>query len=179
MSIYFGSPHIKTLIKLQELAQKHDCTISFGVNVINDTDECDWDILAKQYNMSDSVREDLEDNLEITKSETTGYHYWFELRDHRDKDKTIYNTLVYTDLNIYVSYDYINTDNLSDESREWLEDNNDYEGYLGGYYDDTTIKGFKGVDTSDIGVYREGIALKYFGDLVCDYLGEERIVEVY
>lgn len=28
-------------------------------------------------------------------------------------------------------------------------------------------------------VYREGMALKIFGDLVCDYLGEERIVRTY
>lgn len=28
-------------------------------------------------------------------------------------------------------------------------------------------------------VYREGMALKFFGDLVCDYLGEERIVRTY
>lgn len=177
MSIYFSSTHIKTLIKLQELAQKHNCSIDFGVNIVNDIDECDWDILAKKYNMPDSVREDLVENLEVTRGKTTGYHYWFELRDHRDKDKTIYNTLTYTDLDMYINYN--NTDDLSDESIEWLEDNNDYEGYLGGYYDETTIKGFKGVDTSNVGVYREGITLRCFGDLVCDYLGEERIVEVY
>ena len=41
----------------------------------------------------------------------------------------------------------------------------------------TTIKGFDGLEHPS--VYREGMALKFFGDLVCDYLGEERIVRVY
>lgn len=177
MSIYFGSSHIKTLIKLQELAKKHNCSIDFGVDIVNDDDCCDWDILAKSYDMPDTVREDFVDNLYINKSGTNGYNYWFELRDDRNKDKTEYNTLTYSNLYMYAEYDDI--DDLSDESREWLEDNISYPGFLDNDYEHTIIRGFKGVDRSNINVYREGMTLKFFGDLVCDYLGEERIVEVY
>jgi len=44
----------------------------------------------------------------------------------------------------------------------------------------TIINGF-GNETKvvDYRVYREGMALKFFGDLVCDYLEEPRIVESY
>lgn len=40
-----------------------------------------------------------------------------------------------------------------------------------GFGNDNRIKDFR--------CYRPGMALKYFGDLVCDYLGEERICRVY
>ena len=43
---------------------------------------------------------------------------------------------------------------------------------------DTVVRGFDGVSTY-INVYREGMALKFFGDLVCDYLGEPRIIRTY
>ena len=43
--------------------------------------------------------------------------------------------------------------------------------------DETVIKGFNGLEHPN--VYRAGMALKFFGDLVCDYLKEERIVRSY
>ena len=44
-------------------------------------------------------------------------------------------------------------------------------------FGETKVTGFPGQERPN--VYREGMALKFFGDLVCDYLGEERIVRTY
>lgn len=42
---------------------------------------------------------------------------------------------------------------------------------------ETEVTGFPNQERPN--VYREGMALKFFGDLVCDYLGEERIARTY
>lgn len=84
----------------------------------------------------------------------------------------------------YEPDDDIDDDNpLSKETEEFLEDN-DYESSDDGgkrllyvSFSETKIKGFDKQEHPS--VYREGMALKFFGDLVCDYLGEERIVRVY
>ena len=44
-------------------------------------------------------------------------------------------------------------------------------------FGETKVTGFP--EQEHPSVYREGMALKFFGDLVCDYLGEERIVRTY
>ena len=68
---------------------------------------------------------------------------------------------------------------LKDETRDFFSVNESWEWALFKETADQRIHGFEGVDTSEINVYREGMTLKFFGDLVCDYLGEERIKEVY
>ena len=72
---------------------------------------------------------------------------------------------------------------VDDETQEWIDENcedgwgtNDYSFYDDGDY--TKVIGFKGVKTK-VNVYREGMAVKNFGDLVCDYLHEPRIIKNY
>ena len=180
MGVRLGTTHMKTLFKLYEMAEKHNCYILMGVDDIYDNEDCDMDYIAKRGDMSDKVRKEIENNLYIEEARTIGYSYWFELVDKRDKEHIKYNNLEYKDYSTWFRYDENDVDSLSKEAQEWLEENDEYQD--GSIYQNCAhqeMNGWEGVDTSEINVYREGMLLKFFGDLVCDYLGEERIYEVY
>ena len=179
MGIRLGTVHISTLAKLHQIAEKHNCYIAMGVDDVHDNEECDMNSIAKRTDMSDEIKRELEYSLDKTGEGQSGYRYWFELIDKRSS-QTKHNYIEYQDIDTWFSYDPKDIDELSEETQEWLEENDEYEnGVIWQRCDSQSISGWEGVDTSEINVYREGMLLKFFGDLVCDYLGEERIVEVY
>lgn len=178
MNITFGQAHIRTLIKLQALAEKHNCSICFGTNYSFDADADIEDFKPYFDDLTDEVIEDINDNLIKQRIDITSSHYWFELYD-RNTSKS--NSLTYTETRGYAQYEG-SCDSLEDKTEIFFENNgadwsDDYIIHF--YRDSQTIQGFKDVDQMQINVYREGMLLKFFGDLVCDYLGEERIHEVY
>ena len=174
MGIEFYDAHMKTLNKLYEMAKKHECIINFGMNDIHE-EAFDWILFAEQNHIeNDDVMQDLVDNLDTYRDTTYGASYWFELYDSNTGKRNIIN---YCD---YVSYcNYEEPYKCSDEAVEILEEFSDYSHYLECRCATTNFYGWEGVDTSEAQVYRSGMLLKFFGDLVCDYLGEERIKEVY
>lgn len=183
MNIYFSSTHLQTLCNLKALAEKHGCSINFGVN-----DFDDFTGYEKFTDYSEAVIEELRDRgyfwTDTEKGSATGS--WFELFDPNN-EKCHYHNLTYFSGWQAVEYepdDDIDDDNpLSKEAEEFLGDNTYEECDYGGKnllyvsFADTEIRGFEGQEHPS--VYREGMALKFFGDLVCDYLGEERITRVY
>ena len=177
MNIRFGPTHIKTLIKLQALAEKHNCSITFGTNDdFNSKAEIDG---FKPYfkDLTDEIIEDINDKLIQQRVEIKSSIYWFELYD---KNTNKYNTLTYEESEGCALYDK-GYQLLEEDTETFFEDNgNDWCDYgLDFRQCSQEIRGFENVDKSQINVYREGMLLKFFGDLVCDYLGEERIHEVY
>ena len=176
MNIRMSATHVKTLCKLKELAEKHDCEIRVGMNSRNQVDTVDWDLIKKHTGSSDDVIDELQDVLFTDGSIYQFEEYWFELYD---KVKKTHNILSYIEEQTSFCYQVDDEDDLSEAAHEWIELNIEYTGSYGcgRIYDN--IYGFEGIDTSFVNVYREGMLLKFFGDLVCDYLGEERIHEVY
>lgn len=184
MNVYFSSTHLQTLCDLKALAEKHGCFISFGVN------NYDGFIgYEKFFDYSEDIIEELRDQgyfyTDTEKGSTSGF--WFQLFDPNNNERH-YHNLTYSSGWQAVEYelnDDVDDDNpLSKEAEEFLEDNtydcSDCYGEKRSLYvsfDDTEVNGFEGQEHPN--VYREGMALKFFGDLVCDYLGEERIVRTY
>ena len=184
MNIYFNSTHLQTLCDLKALAEKHGCSISFGVN-----DFDDFTGHEKFTDYSENIIEELRDRgyfwTDTKKGSATGF--WFKLFDPNN-EKCHYHNLTYFSGWQAIEYelnDDVDDDNpLSKEAEEFLEDNTyDYSDCFGTKrllqvsFAETEIRGFEGQEHPS--VYREGMALKFFGDLVCDYLGEERIGRVY
>ena len=168
---------------MKALAEKHGCSISFGVN-----DFDDFTGYEKFTDYSENIIEELREQgyfwTDTEKGSAMGF--WFELFDPNNEELHYHNLTYFTGWQAveYELNDDVDDDNpLSKEAEEFLEDNTYEECDYGGKrllytsFSETNIKGFKGQEHPS--VYREGMALKFFGDLVCDYLGEERIVRVY
>lgn len=184
MNIYFSSTHLQTLCDLKALAERHGCSINFGVNVFDN-----FTGYEKFTDYSESIIEELREQgyfwTDTEKGSATGF--WFQLYDPNN-EKCRYHLLTYFSGWQAVEYelnDDVDDDNpLSKEAEEFLEDNT-YDCWdcygakrlLYASFANTEIRGFEGQEHPS--VYREGMALKFFGDLVCDYLGEERIVRTY
>lgn len=172
MNIRINPVHINTLFKLKELAEKHNCVIYCGVNNFTDKD-VDWTILEKSYENKNITKELSELYLENECSVSTSYYYTLY-----DKNNNTYHSLTYTEAEVSFRYDddiwYIDK-----EALEWLKENSPCSNIMIYSTNYQTIQGFNNVDKKKIYVYREGMLIKFFGDLVCDYLGEERIQEVY
>lgn len=176
MNIRLSSTHLKTLTKLHEMAEKHNCLISFGINNQSDTD-LDDELLIEKAGLSKKLYNKLTE-LTLKNVHSQNQQYYYTLFDK--------NNRTYHSLSLYqasISFFYNEDDTDSDKLLSWLEDYSN-ESWLSErffYYstDYQTISGFDNVDKTNISVYREGMLLKFFGDLVCDYLGEERIQEVY
>lgn len=178
-SINFYGAHVQTLSDLNELAKKHNCTITFGIDNLFDRG-ADWSI----YNCPKRIINELENKGSVNYDEdlTTGIRYWFELYD---KTKDVSNTLTYTKGFAKRVYEVDYDQELSESAKNWIEeilldwqdisDDDKYE--LWTDFGGTTMTGFKGRKKPD--VYREGMLLKFFGDLVCEYLHEPYIVRTY
>ena len=176
MNIRMSNTHLKTLTKLYEMTEKHNCTISFGQNNDSNTD-LDNDLLEERANMPSKLLYEFTGMvLENTFSQNSSYYFTLY-----DKTNKTYHTLSLHEAMTSCFFDESDTD--SEELLEWLEDYS-HESWLSDKYfcyntSYQVIQGFDNVDKTNINVYREGMLLKFFGDLVCDYLGEERIQEVY
>lgn len=184
MNIDFHSGHIETLCDLKAIAEKHNCKISFGVRSYteNTLDE----ELLKQEGFTDDEINYMRDSLEIVDTSYTDDSIYFELIE---KDSGKVNSLIYAKRGavIIISKDscrseYLN--DMSDELYDKLEEHDssyDYDNFtIYIDHDPTIIRGFGNDEiVENYQVYRSGMALKYFGDYVCDYLGELRIERVY
>lgn len=176
MNIRLNTAHMETLCKLNELAKKHNCVINFGLNNNSDTD-LDQDLLTEKGGLSKKLLNEFM-SLDLGNTFSQNSSYYFTLYDKTNKT---YHTLSLYEAMTSCFFDESDTD--SEELLEWLEDYS-HESWLSNKYfcyntSYQVIQGFDNIDKTNINVYREGMLLKFFGDLVCDYLGEERIQEVY
>lgn len=177
MNVYFGSNHMQTLCDLKTLAEKHNCFIHFGVYQENTVD-------VTLEDFEGSTQEIIEE-LQNKGSFSNGCHdvtdMWFELFDATNKT---YHTLSYYQGIESIEYALDILEDLSYEADSFLENNlvdwqsmTDDTLLISRNLDETRVTGFPEQERPY--VYREGMALKYFGDLVCDYLKEPRIARVY
>lgn len=183
MNILFTETHLETLCKLKTLAKKHNCSIRVGVH-----NSCGFIDYEKFIGYSKYIIEELQTRgvfVDSTKHGTLT-DLWFELFDPNNA-KPHRHSLMYSKGLQVVEYkldDDVNNHNpLSEDAEKFLEDNH-YKEFadceqkiLYVSFSETAIEGFEKQEHPS--VPREKMALKFFGDLVCDYLGEERIVEVY
>ena len=181
----FTSAHVNTLCKLKGLADKHNCKIAFGTNVSCD-DEVDYDLIEyiqkktkDECKLTKKIAEDLREYAKLYRELTNCTSFWFELYDNNTGKHHI---LDYSCSHIHFGLSNLEECDISKKTLEWVQTNS-----LGWYdtywfefnYDETKLRGWDGINTKDCNVYREGMTLKFFGDLVCDYFGEPRIKEVY
>lgn len=184
MNIDFYSSHMDTLADLMRLAEKHNCCIRFGFDASSER-EIDKDIL-KKCGLADALFQELEEQMTISDCQSNFGKVWFELYD---KTANTINILTYIQSSTYFSVEKISElefryEYPSNELVEWLEENDECleaDNYIiHQAYNPTIIHGFGNEKrVEDFRVYRSGMALKYFSDLVCDYLGEPRINRVY
>lgn len=178
MNVHFISAHLQTLCDLKALADKHNCIINFGVDNYEGTEDIDFNYF------DGSTKKIIKELNHKGKFENPKYnitHLWFELHD---KNNNSYHALSYSEGEQSATYILNYLEELSDEASAFLEDNlvswqsiEDDELLITCRLDKTTMTGFPGQEKPE--VYREGMTLKFFADLVCDYLGEKRIERVY
>ena len=186
MNIYIGTEHLKTLEDLRKIAEKHDCAIRFGYN-----DDVSREIEGSFLDRVGINRKTIDalcspHCFSVKNALYTCRKYWFELYENKT-DKS--NTMTYIDEDIYFEVDDIfRFDEMyqdeCDTINEFIEEHAEIYGDCGNSFafsdNPTLIYGFGNKKRiSDYRCYREGMALKYFSDLVCDYLGEKRIERVY
>lgn len=184
MNIDFGSNHMQTLADLQALAEKHNCKITFGF-YSNSDHELDDDVLEK-HGFTEEMREELRDSdLMLIKDCTSTFEkVWFELLESNGKS----NTMAYIQSGTYfiaeLEDSFYREKEASDELIAKLEERDEMY-YTGQYtinlsHNPTIIYGFGNKEkVEDYRVYRSGMALHFFSNLVCDYLNEPRIKRVY
>lgn len=200
MTITFGDTHIDTLIKLKELAVKHGMLIRFGTESSFKIDE-DVTLLDEVLNFKEYELDYLDDNsFEIIKGDVQHKFnkVWFELCEPRPKEKhPKYHTMSYTEEEVFClledgwkehierDIDILKLEENEEGAKivegvlEKFEDNAE-EDYLAASTSPTIIFGFgKEEKREDYRVYRSGMALHYFMELVCDYLGEPHILNTY
>ena len=196
-SIDFYGAHFETLAELQALATKHNCKLSFGVrNHPMQLDDIDKKYLMKHFNCPEDIAE------EICEKEICSFdHYnggdvsyiYFELRDYTDENHIKYNILdkTYCEFSFKIhidSYYYTSEEHeISEKTLQWLQENsmNDEWGLddtndfiMIDNYENEEVHGFEGIKKEGW-CYRTGMILAVFTQLVCDYLGEERIKRTY
>lgn len=186
MNIEFYSNHMESLSDLMKIAEKHNCTITFGFMSHSDGD-IDEDVLKKN-GFTTELLEELNDKMKVNDSGSTFDKVWFQLYE---KDTETYHTMTYIESSASVivekldEYEFrYDDEEPSDDLIAKLEEHDhllDYGAYtINVHYNPTIINGFGNEKrVEDFRVYRSGMALKFFGDLVCDYLNEPRIKRVY
>ncbi len=181
MNIEFTNTHMETLCELKALAEKHGCRITFGVDSWTGADP-DFEEFS---NYTSEIYEELYDKGSFLNGGIDVTKFWFQFYDPNNKDRQ-YHYLEYSEGEQTITYELLSFEELSEEADNFIEENRadwcedsliDDEVVLFARLGGTTVKGFEGQEHPS--VYREGMALKFFGDLVCDYLGEERIVRTY
>lgn len=186
MNIDFCNSHMETLADLMKIAEKHNCTITFGVTSHGDR-EIDDDVLKKNGFKAELLTE-LYEKMEVKDAASTFDKVWFQLHE---KDTKTCHTMAFIENITYAIVEKI------DECHIWSDDENPSDELIakleeldelleiGVYtinqsYNPTIIYGFGNKEkVEDFRVYRPGMALKFFGDLVCDYLKEPRIQRYY
>ena len=182
MNIDFGTSHMETLSDLMKLAEKHNCRITFGFASMPEQ-EIDEDILKKN-GFTDKLIEEMKEKMTIEDAVSSFDKLWFELYDKNNKT---HNSLVYIESGTHFVLpkdDYYLIHGISEELEALLDEHDEFyrpdEYVIHECHNPTIIHGFGNKEKiEDFRVYRSGMALKYFGDLVCDYLSEPRIVRCY
>ena len=183
MYLAFTYKHLQTLRDLMAIAEKHNCKLYISVHDEDEVDSTDDATdafeLLKQYRHLD--KNTVDEILEVASFENVNIlhdYICFELIEYLEDGNTKHHSLQYHSFEVHIRMtESLDELNVSEKTKE------DLEGILtewddcyiceGGEF--TDIYGFDEIDTSFVNVYREGMALKNFGDLVCDYLHEPRI----
>lgn len=166
---------MQTLKELMEIAEKHNCRFTFGFNA-DDCREISEKVL-KHHDMTDEMIYTLYESFYLSDENATYNTVWFELYDKNNKT---HNSLIYQDMHTNFTYDDGNIDDDSSEIeiqvKEWLDENSCYdEKFISKGLGLTTIRGFNLPNEyeENYSVYRCGMALKFFADWVCEYLGDK------
>lgn len=180
LSLY-GSTHLQTLKELMEIAEKHNCYINIfvkeGHSLSQDDSSACLEMLVEQNYISEEIADNLLDCYYIENPMLQHDTVCFELVQ-RKEDHNTYHTMTYHTWSVWFNIEKDRRD-PEIETEDWVENNiSDYGNFYSAEGSFTKVQGFQGVDTK-VNVYREGMAIKNFGDLVCDYLGEPRINRVY
>lgn len=183
MNIDFGLSHMQTLAELMQIAEKHNCRITFGF-ATSPEQEIDEDVL-KRNGFTDELIEEMKEKMTINDAVSSFDKVWFELYDQNNKT---HSSLTYIESGTYFvlpkdNY-YIFSEGISEELENLLYEHDEFyrsdEYVIHESYNPTIIHGFGNNEKiRDFRVYRSGMALKFFGDLVCDYLKEPRIERSY
>ena len=182
MNINFATPHMETLSDLMKLAEKHNCKITFGF-ASSPEQEIDEDILKKN-GFTEELIEEMKEKMTIEDAVSSFDKLWFELYDKNNKT---HNSLVYIESGTHFTlpkYNYYQIHGVSEELENLLDEHDEFyradEYVIHECHNPTIIHGFGNKEKiEDFRVYRSGMALKFFGDLVCDYLKEPRIDRCY
>lgn len=185
LSLY-GPTHLQTLKELMEIAEKHNCYINIFVNehhsFAQDNSSACLEMLVDREYISDEVANNLLECYSIDNPMVQHDSICFELVEQKE-NRNIFHTMTYHTWSVWFNIEKYSWNPEADElpeTEEWVEENcSDYgDGFYSAESAYTEVQGFPNVETK-VNVYREGIAIKNFGDLVCDYLGEPRIVRNY
>lgn len=180
MDIHFNSEHLATLKDLQEMAVRHNCIMNFGVRHSSNTEFSECSNLIKSK-VPKKVFQAIEDgDIDLRELQGTCSSLWFELYD---KETRKYNTLTYIEDSVYFRAEdmYSSYEEKPEVVEEWLSEGG-YDGldFYSYSHSPTIIHGFGyKKEHTDYRVYRSGMALKFFGDLVCKYLKEPMIARTY
>lgn len=196
MYVVFTPTHLDTLCKLKEIAAKHNCTVSFGFSSTGDDDGFTTNIL-KANDVAPEIIEMLEalyENNDLNDCKLSHDQIYFKLSE-KTPTATHNHTLEYNEDYMHFSikdyncliHDYINKkydnenqlDMFEDFAKDISANNDDIYPFFSFDYCPTIINGFGLGHVEDERVYRQGMALKYFADLVCDYLNEPHIEATY
>ena len=177
MNCTFTKEHVKTIIELTALAGKHNCYINFGTASDSGSGILDEVLLSKGF--TQNMVKEIQENLDVDLPNYAVNGLWFSLYDTRNDTENVLKYVI-TQTDFY--YDVENTLDcgLSEETLKKLSDVDCLsDGYVCLATAYTKVSGF-GLETQKSNlVYRSGIALKYFAEYVCDYLGEPRLNKVY
>lgn len=199
MNTTFHDSHLDTLIKLKALVEKHGMKIRFGTR---DENQVEANVYLLDDFVDKEILETLSDNYyEITNGEVilTDETLWFELYEEMPGEKyPKYHSMTYTERNVSFKLEIDWREQLEyishykdDYSDEYYESFNKLIDFISeNNYNDidvvvfskqtTTIRGFGNKEPiTDGRVYREGMALHFFTELVCNYLKEPMINNTY
>lgn len=197
MNTLFNDAHLDTIAKLKALVEKHGMKIRFGTDtsVSTDLSSVDFD----EYMSSDASKlfDDNSDEIVERFDANVFEKLWFELFDPKPKEKMgRYHTMAYIESDISfvlcddwesnIKYDSSEHESQDDDNKsiysemiEWIN-NNSYGSTMSVSDSRTVINGFgNDKEVIDHRVYREGMALHFFTELVCKYLNEPMIENTY
>lgn len=207
MNINFNDAHVKTLVKLTALVEKHGMKIRFGTTSNSKVSD-DLSMLDEYF--PKKILENLYENYadiidgEIMMDENT---LWFELYDPQPNEKFgKYHVMTYfkKDITFRLNSDWESTlEDAIDDYYADIDDNQEDDidteaiqnirnmiefiqnrtgDWLGVSFQEcpTIINGFGNEkEVRNHTVYREGMALHFFTKLVCSYLEEPMINNTY
>lgn len=174
MRMYFSKEHMQTLKELQIIAKKHNHRIEMGFSSYFDYG-LDLEILKKNkvHFRVIAQLENAKDNIQF--AHWNCQEVFFNLIGDDGQGGEKYNIMTYQENETHFA---LKPDFSNEVLNDYIEKNDSR--YFDYHYEPTIIYGFGYKESIvDYRVYRPGMALKYFSDLVCDYLGEERIKRVY